>query len=146
MKILKEENFDRILIKTVEEYAVTKGCKFILVFDSSDNMGDKHSEGNLTVIYTPRDSFYKSADDKIVELINNTDEKEEISLVTDDLEIKDLAEKLKLDKGKKIFFVSTQEFIEKMSRAKEKLVDKADDLSEDDVSNINNELLRKWNK
>ena len=55
-------------------------------------MGDKAVEGNLTIIYSPRDDYYKSADDKIIELINNENKPEQMVVISDDREIIDVAQ------------------------------------------------------
>ena len=60
-------------------------------------MGDKIKKGNVTIIYTPRDSHYQSADDKIVELaedyasrlLNLT-----TVVVSDDREVREKIEKI----------------------------------------------------
>lgn len=88
LNLLKEENFDQKLIKIIKEYiSIYEKKKITLVFEGLDPMGDKRTEGNLTIIYSPRDDYYKSADDKIIEMINNADKPEQIVVITDDREI-----------------------------------------------------------
>ena len=141
LNLLQEEAFDEKLIKLLNQY---KKGKYILVFDGRDMMGDKYERGNITVIYTPKDSFYKSADDKIVELAKiylNTGEGAKI--ITDDLEIIGKVEKIINDSGGKISLEKASAFAEKLNnylknRAGEK------DLADDETDEINEELLSKW--
>ena len=68
LNILDDENFDKKLISNIKKYFFNKNNSVYLVFDSNDPMGDKYKEDNIAVIYTPRDNYYKGADDKIIEL------------------------------------------------------------------------------
>lgn len=90
LKILDRENFDKELIVIIKEFFGAKKHRVDLVFDGRDNMGDKFADGNVNIIYTPRDNYYRNADDKIVELVNNDDEGLEhgfVFVITDDLEL-----------------------------------------------------------
>ena len=67
-----------------------------MVFDGGEMMGDKKTINQfLSVVYTPRDSFYRDADDKIVEIIRRSYMRpgEAILLVTEDNELKDRVHK-----------------------------------------------------
>ena len=75
-----------------------KNHEIILVFDSSDPMGDKYRQENITVVYTPKDNYYKNADDKIIEVtrqkFNTENYKEKINIITNDLDLTRKIEKL----------------------------------------------------
>ena len=81
--ILKEDEFAQKLIVLIKQWLGEKKRQVFLVFDSADPMGDKQVFGNLTVIYTPKDNYYKSADDKIIELADRN-ESNSLCVVTDD--------------------------------------------------------------
>lgn len=139
--LLGESNFDQKLIRLLANY---KKSKYILVFDGRDNVGDKYVRENITVIYTPKDSYYKSADDKIIELAEDyLESDEEVKLITDDLEIIKKVQKIIDDKGAKIIF-------EKASRLAEKINDYIKNKQEEkrlddrEINNINSEFLNTW--
>ena len=46
--ILKNENFDKLLIKIIRHWPASRKNKIFLVFDSADPMGDKYSEKSDT--------------------------------------------------------------------------------------------------
>lgn len=143
LNLLHEKNFDGKLIDIIREFNREKQRKIVLVFDSNDVMGDKLADGRLTIVYTPRDSFYRNADDKIVELIRDTQarkQKEEIVVVTDDMEIKKKAEELKctLLDATKFARTITERMEEDFSG------DERTGLSDDEEESINTELLHKW--
>ncbi len=92
LDLLDEADFDQKLIKIIKEYISAYNKKITLVFEGRDPMGDKVVDGNLTIIYSPRDDYYKSADDKIIELINNEAMPEQLVVITDDREILKAAE------------------------------------------------------
>ncbi|RLC38288.1 hypothetical protein DRH27_02655, partial [Candidatus Falkowbacteria bacterium] len=50
LKMLGEENFDKKLRDLIKEYFKKKKSLVILVFDSSDPMGDKITDGNITLV------------------------------------------------------------------------------------------------
>ena len=95
--ILFEDSFCERLIRILKKFNKRRKRNIILVFDSLEPMGDKEKiDKYLTVIYAPRDNFYKSADDKIVELVErNIKNKENVILVTDDLEIINIIKEIK---------------------------------------------------
>lgn len=141
LNLLEEKDFDEKLVQLLSQY---KKSKYILVFDGRDNLGDKYEKDNITVIYTPRDSFYKSADDKIVELAKEyLHSGEGAKIITDDLEIISKVEKIIIDKGGKIDFEKATMFAKKLNnylynRLEEK------ELTEDEAEKINQSLLNAW--
>jgi len=92
LNLLDEADFDQKLIKIIKEYIKKYNKKITLVFEGIDPMGDKLVEGNLTIVRAPRDNYYKSADDKIIEMINNETNPEQLVVITDDREILEAAE------------------------------------------------------
>jgi predicted RNA-binding protein with PIN domain len=149
MGLLGEKDFDEKLIGILKSVYGGKGTRIILVFDGADLMGDKYQDGNIEVIYTPKDSYYKSADDKIRELVISLKSKvkDEIRVITDDREIIDEVEKL-VGLNSKIKILRASDFAEKLKMMEEQveIEDEEDDknLSDEDVKKINNELLRIW--
>lgn len=143
LEILGEDGFDLKLIGLIKGYSQKK--KIILVFDGIDLMGDKYRDGNLTIVRTPKDNFYKNADDKILELTKYYLEtgKEEITIITDDREIWD---KIKNFKNKKIFIYPASKFILKLKPEEKSEQNEKEDLSKEEQDKINEELLKIWNK
>lgn len=141
LNLLKEVNFDEKLIELMGRY---KKSKYILVFDGRDNMGDKYERGNITVIYTPKDSFYKSADDKIVELAKKyLNSGEGAKIITDDLEIISKVEKIINDSGGKISLEKSTVFAEKLNTYLENNREEKN-LADDEADEINQDLLKAW--
>lgn len=148
LDLLDRDDFDIVLIDLIKEYSQTK--KIILVFDSTDPMGDKRVDGNVTIIYTPRDSYYKNADDKIIEIVLDN-KKEDIRVITDDIEIKQKIEKINLDENLDIELEQATDFAKRLERHFEKIdqsdkIDNKEDLSDDEINDINKELLDIWKK
>ena len=150
LKILKEKDFDKKLIRLIKKWNAEKNKRINLVFDGVDPMGDKYCIGNITVIYTPKDNYYQSADDKIIELVRNfiKSEREEITVVSDDRAIREAIEKLSKKAGQKIHIEQATLFAEKLKdftiekQAKNKEDDKS--LSTEEVKGINKYLLKIW--
>jgi len=141
LDLLKEEAFDEKLIKLIGQY---KKSKYILVFDGRDRMGDKYEKGNITVIYTPKDSFYKSADDKIVELARiYLNSGEGAKIITDDLEIISKVEKIVNDSGGKISLEKASMFAQKLNSYLENRREE-NKLADDEIDDINQDLLKAW--
>ena len=95
LDLLDEADFDQKLIKIIKEYisAHNNEKRITLVFEGTDSMGDKAVGGNLTIIRAPRDGdYYKDADVKIIEIINNAEKPEQLVVITDDREILDAAQ------------------------------------------------------
>lgn len=155
MDLLKEKDFDKILIEIINDYFVNQKNKVYLVFDSADPFGDKYAKKNITIIYAPKNELYTTADDKIIELFNKKlfDEKvkDEMTLITDDNGIiKEIIEMKDGQGGKKIKVVSATSFAERLVGDEE--FDE-DDLQDDmdgrglDIGKINklsDELLGLW--
>ena len=93
LDLLDEDDFDQKLIDIIKRYInAYNNKKIILVFEGIDPMGDKAFDGNLTVVRAPRDGdYYKDADVKIIEMINNAEKPEQLVVITDDREILDAA-------------------------------------------------------
>jgi len=151
LNLLGEEAFDEKLIRLLGQY---KKSKYILVFDGIDRMGDKYEMDNITVIRTPKDEFYKSADDKIVELAkkylhsgplrrSESEASEGAKIITDDLEIIGRVEKIMNDSGGKIVLEKATLFAQKLKSYLENKNEEKD-LAEDETEEINDELLNEW--
>ncbi|MDO8668230.1 MAG: NYN domain-containing protein [bacterium] len=141
LDLLGEEAFDEKLIELISRY---KKSKYILVFDGRDMMGDKYERENITVIYTPKDSFYKSADDKIVELARiYLNSGEGAKIITDDLEIISKVEKIVNDSGGKISLEKASMFAQKLNSYLENRREE-NKLADDEIDDINQDLLKAW--
>ncbi len=152
--ILEEESFDKILLDTISEHFSNNNCDVFLVFDSSDPMGDKKEEKGIKVIFAPKDgNNYLCADDKILEIVKNNlesfDFKEEISVVTDDNELKQkilmLAEETECQD--RVHLLACSEMVEKINKSAEGVNDdffEPRELEEQDQEEINEELKEIW--
>lgn len=143
LDLLKEENFDEILTNFIRIYNKERQRKITLVFDGSDVMGDRLADGKLIIVYVPRDSYYKNADDKIIELIKQAKDspiQEETVVITDDVGLKKTAEYLKVKTR------NASDFAKELSAALEqsKVVDDKNNLGEDEMEDITDELSRLW--
>lgn len=162
MDLLDQEEFDFKLIKLIKEWLGEKSNQAVLVFDGRDPLGDKHSEGNLTIVYTPKDDFYDSADEKLIEIVNNfiagnrfafrpDDNPDMVTVITDDAGIvKKLAGALE-DCPNRLFIKSAQVFADEIQKKLgNNLSDEQEEddknLDEEDVDKINSELLKIWQK
>ena len=146
--LLEYKDFDTILPALVEDFFSGTQNEAILVFDPRDPMGDRYRQGNLEIIYSPRDDFYRNADDKILEVIKKylADDsfKKEIRVVTNDVELKD---KIKAAMGEspigwRVRLIRADDFAVEMARRQGKS-------GEDEEKNIddhalNEELLNIW--
>lgn len=149
LKLLDEADFDKQLIELIKEYNRGKTREIFLVFDSLDPMGDKHQEDNVTIIYTPRDDYYSSADDKIVELVRNFKKEKQVAVITDDIEIKEKIKKINLDNDSDIILEQATDFAKKLEKFFEKQLDKdlindEEGMSKEDKDEVNKELLDIW--
>ena len=145
MGLLEEKDFNEILIDLISDFLDDSRKKVILVFDSNSLMGDSFEEGRLKVIYGPRDEYYQSADDKIIEIAREEDPDEGMALVTNDNEIKDEVGVINKEQNRKneIILISSDEF--KMELGEEEIVSSDEDsLEEGEVEEINNELMEEW--
>ncbi|HAM88579.1 MAG: hypothetical protein US83_C0011G0042 [Candidatus Falkowbacteria bacterium GW2011_GWC2_38_22] len=146
--ILFEPNFDKKLIELIKIFSQNKNI-YYLIFDGIDFMGDKYSDNNLKIIYTPRDTYYASADDKIVEVIKDLiiNHKVEVNLVTDDLEIIAKTDIISKDnKEKKFKLIKATDFAKKITAMADFCEDDDDEkkLNKKEMDKINQELLRLW--
>ena len=140
--ILFEDDFDKKLIAIIKDWSKRKN-KIYLIFDSVDFMGDKYTEDNIIVIHTPKDSYYASADDKVIETAKKllVSEKEEIRVVTDDLGIIKKMENIVDNKFK---IIRASEFAEKVEKNIDLDFNQKSELDEKEVADINSELLKIW--
>lgn len=145
--ILSHEDFDKELVEIVGRYFLGKDMRILLVFDSNDPMGDKIKKDNLEIIYTPRDNYYASADDKVLELVvleieagagNN-----QITVVTDDIDLKEAIQKEADRRDYKINLVQASDFVLKINR-KEESAEEEKDLDEEEEEKITDDLLKIW--
>jgi len=151
LELLDEDNFDQKLICQIKDYFYNKNNEVILIFDSLDMMGNKIVQDNLTIIYTPRDNYYKDADDKVLEIVANflrkDSLKEEITVISDDIELSEniLKEIKDSENEGKVKIVKSTIFAEKMFLVdnKEEVVEK-EELLQEDVDDLKKELLEKW--
>lgn len=145
--ILKNVDFDKQLIDIMRQYNNGKGKKIFLVFDGVDRLGDKYEIENITIIRSPKDDYYKTADDKIVELAQNISKnvKDNLVVITNDLGIKDLIVKNNLDNEREIKIVKATDFAKQID-FKQDSEQYEDDkkLDDNDVDKINSELLKIW--
>lgn len=155
MDLLKEKDFDKTLIKLISAYFFNQKNKIYLVFDSADPFGDKYEQGNITVVYAPKNELYATADEKIIELINRKlfEEKvrDEMTLITDDRGIVDEVLEMKDEKnGERVKVISASSFAGRLVEDDES--DSDDDLDEmddrglgsDKVDKLNEGLLGVW--
>ncbi len=141
LEIINEKGFDKILIEKIKKYNEVKRKNIFLVFDGQDIMGDKYSFGKITIIYSPKDSFYKSADDKIVELAQDNPKQEKI-IITDDIEIKTTITEKHLSN---VSLESTADFINRLDSADcESSPDEV--MPDSKKQNLEDELLTLWTK
>ncbi len=137
LRLLGQPNFDQELILIIKDFLIEKNKKAILIFDSNDPLGDRYTEDNLTVIYTPRDAVYENADDKIIELMKNEKTPQDWVVISDDLSIIDEAGKLDIE------VVLARDFAQKLIPNIE--IEDEDELSEFEQGEITDELLDEWN-
>lgn len=146
--LLGQKDFDRLLITRLKDYYRDKKIKVVLVFDGVDFMGDKAKDNNLEIIYAPKDGYYKSADDKIIELAldENLSFRDEIAIYTDDREIVEKINKQN-KAGRKINFHKASTLAENMEARIMAIDDEEEEdrfLNENEIKNINDELLKLW--
>ncbi len=168
LDLLNEDDFDQKLIKIIQNYLGDKQKIIVLVFDSLDPLGDKLDLGNLQVIYSARDNYNKSADDKILEIfrqwayVNCNDgemcqyslniiqklAKNNLDFVSDDLSLRNKVSEIKEGINEHIKLIYNDDFIRVMNRGDDMKVE--DDASgdrgieESDVAKINSDLLEIW--
>ena len=149
MKILGEDNFDKKLIEIIRSYNSNRNSPILLVFDGQEQMGDKIViDPLLTVRYSPRDGYYNSADDLIVEIVekNLNREKQEITVITDDIELKKRIIKIQEQFGGHIHLEQATRFVEKLKRLDAQIDDREDGergLSESEQKDINEDYMKR---
>lgn len=139
MHLLNEKDFDKALIDIILNSKFILRNKFVLVFDSNDIMGDRIKENNLTIIYTPRDSYYKNADDKVLEEAKKL--KNDFTLVTDDL---DLTKKVKDLKLKNFNIKKASSMAKELLNAIEVDLEERTELDDDEMDEITEEFREIW--
>ncbi len=144
LELLDEEDFDKILIEEIKKLNKKKRREYFLVFDSSDPMGDKYIDEGVVVIYTPKDSFYKNADDKIVELVKK--HVNDSVLVTDDLGLIGRIEKIEVKQDVKITKIKTIDFLEEIVLKNFSSYSEKEKLSNEEINDINKEMFDLWVK
>jgi hypothetical protein len=151
--LLGEVDFDKMLLARLRGYFGDRRPEVCLIFDSVDPVGDRFSSGNIEVVYTPRDNYYSSADDKVLEValahLADEDFKDELVIVTDDL---DLTEKVRAAiayhaKRDKVRVVRSTDFADKIKAREEAvfaegLTDKSE--AEEAGESLKAELLEIW--
>ncbi|MCK4540546.1 NYN domain-containing protein [Candidatus Parcubacteria bacterium] len=140
--ILFEDNFDKKLIDIIKNWSKRKN-QIYLIFDGVDFMGDKYTEDNITIIHTPKDFYYASADDKVVEIAKKllASRKEEIRVVTDDLGI---IKKMENIIDNKLKITKATEFAKKISSRVNDSTEPKSEVNEEEADKINRELLEIW--
>lgn len=142
LQLLDKQDFDKQLILIIKNFFVAKKHRIDLVFDGRDNMGDKFKDENVNIIYTPRDSYYIGADDKIVELVNGDLEGLEhgfVFVVTDDLELIERVKKV----SDKIQILRVSEFALQI-KIQSEIEDVEESLSAEEEDEITREMMRIW--
>lgn len=146
LEILDRENFDQEIIDIVKEFSIRKEKEVILVFDSTDPMGDKYEEENVTIVYTPRDNYYQGADDKIIEELENClqEEKTQFCVVTNDMNLIDRVDELAESHSADVDIYKTTDFILELDVKEDEYKENNDKLSVEDEEEINEELMNIW--
>jgi hypothetical protein len=146
--LLERQDFDTILSALVEDFFAGKQNEAVLVFDPRDSLGDRYRQGNLEIVYTPRDNFYRNADDKVLEIIKNhlADEnfKKEIRVVTNDIELKNKIKDAMSDSpiGWRVKLIRADDFAGEMDRKLSN--DEMDNEKNIDDPDLEKELLKIW--
>jgi len=153
MKLGGKNGWPAELIKIIKKQTAGKKWRLVLVFDGQDRFGDKYADGRLTVIEAPREPGKEAADEKIIEIIQEDIKsgewrKRDYNLVTDDIELKEAVKIMATEKGAKINFISTKEFLDIIKPSDNntdgKDSEEARGLTENEQKEINDELLSLW--
>ncbi|MEA3449521.1 MAG: NYN domain-containing protein [Patescibacteria group bacterium] len=146
LKMLGQDNFDLKLIEIFKNFNQNKNKEIELVFDGVDMMGDRRAvDDKLSVVYAPKDDFYDSADDKIVEMTEryaNRKDKE-ITVVTDDVGLKKRILKIGERYNKKINLEKATWWAGELTRIDD-AIDEKEELENKQINKINQELLKYW--
>jgi len=138
LQLLDKKDFDLILIKIIQDWNRLKNKRIVLVFDGFDVMGDKYEDKRIVIVRTPKDSYYRNADDKIIEIIKGVIE--DSTLITDDNEL--IKKALYFSSGKfKLNIKKATKLALEIEGSCEMEYDK--DYKKEDNS-INDELLKIW--
>lgn len=145
--ILKEKDFDRKLVQILCEYLVHKNRKMVLVFDGIGFMKNRPGDRRLEIIYAG-DHGYRSADDKILDMIRFGRVDPSHIVITDDLGIKQELEHLAIKKSD-YKVIGSGDFAKEITRTlDEELAEEEEDDKKDlgpkDKKNINKELWDLW--
>jgi predicted RNA-binding protein with PIN domain len=144
---LEAKDCNRRLEDLLIEYFTHTKKSIVVVFDSLDPLGDKYTRDDLQIVYAPRDGHYSSADDKIMELIEENRERE-ITVVSDDIEIREKVEDLKQRGYNDVRSRKVTELISEIEEYRttqeSKQVDDNKGLSDDEIKEINKELKEHW--
>ncbi|SRR6056297_568377 len=146
--LLDQDNFSEKLLKKLSGFTGSKKCDFYFVFDSAQAQGDKYWQAeNVLVIRAPRDSYYKDADDKILEIVEEILGREEVTLVSSDRELKEKASKISREKKaeKKLKIENSSAFAFRVLGDRETNINEVD-LSDQEVQDINKGLLEKFRR
>lgn len=149
--ILFQDSFDKEMIGIMKDYFVGKKMKIFLVFDSNEPMGDKIIDDNVEIIYTPRDNFYNSADDKILEIaineINSGAGNNQITVVTDDIDLRESVQEAADKKDYSINLIRSTDFAFKIlskKRQEEYVLEDERGLGADGEEEITKEMMKRW--
>ncbi len=150
LELLNKKNFDQVLAGILRVHYHQKKIKVHLVFDGRDALGDCRAQGCFKIIYTPIDDYYRSADDKIVEIIAmlGTSEKDELLLITNDNELIARARNAAERTGRKLEIMHADAFAQKLLIGANANVE--DEMPDEKIMDarqtkkINDELLKLW--
>ena len=149
--ILFQDSFDKEMIGIMKDYFVGKKMKIVLVFDSNEPMGDKIVDDNVEIIYTPRDNYYNSADDKILEIaineINSGAGNNQITVVTDDIDLRESVQAAADKKDYSINLIRSTDFAFKIlnkKRQEDYVLEDERGLDIEDEDRITKDLMKRW--
>ncbi len=164
--LLKETDFDKRLISLVRDWLGDKKKVVVLVFDSLDPLGDRISEGYLEIIYSPRDGYTRTADDKIIEIFSRWVEgsrspsqsalslkilsrllNDDLVFVSDDEDLRSRIKLLSSDLKENVSLMRNDEFILWLKKG-EYMIDEDEDenrgFSKGEKEALDDELLALW--
>jgi hypothetical protein len=166
--ILGEKDFDRHLIAIIRTWLGQKKKTVVLVFDSLDPMGDRESDGYLEIIYSPRDGYQRTADEKIIDIFSQWSlwersqtgsaytlniigslQKDDLSFVSDDIDLRQRVKVITAGLREKIKLLSCEEFIAFLEGKEiDSSIEDSEDrgLDSEETAAINSELLALWKK
>ena len=142
LKKLYKPYADKMLLEDIVlPYSRLKNKKIFLVFDNSDYNSHSYNHfviENITVHYTHLN--FKTADDIIIKMIQDSQDPRGLTIVSSDREIIDVA---KIYQSK---YIKSEDFLAEFQYLfsdKEPLETKKN-LTNKDISEINNELMELW--